>query len=409
MRSAVVTWLFVAALAAVWPAQARGDSLVVPGARADALFALGGTLVYHEPGGAWMRRVDGRVTEARGVPAGAFGGTIGRDRAGRVVLIVSTGGDWRAYHVAADRSHRLRGLPGGCPPTSVALWRDRLAYAVECAARAGVFLREGGLTRRVASARWAAGWSTRVVLRGDTLIASRVMDDTIATHLLAKDGRACRAELLAGSDLEEEWWHYGPWLSRGRVMWWSWFGSDPGGLVGARLGGRCAKVGRTGSFELAAPPLLGARVAVDGRWLYHTAADGIRRQLVPREPSTGVPANDDFEAATPLVGDPPISVTVTLGYATSQPGEPYYDSRMGTIWYAFRPATTQTVWIGKEWPLVFAGAGLRSLTSAGEVASEQPGWVRLDAVAGTTYWVRLACSDGSCHVPQHLLITNAPS
>jgi len=106
---------------------------------------------------------------------------------------------WWAYDVASDRAHPLRDLPHGrCAPTTVSMWRERLAYAVECGSRSegGVFLRENGRTVRVATARWSAGWTVSLTLRGDTLAASRILDDSIAAYRRGAElARYCQGRL----------------------------------------------------------------------------------------------------------------------------------------------------------------------------------------------------------------------
>jgi hypothetical protein len=319
------------------------------------------------------------------------------------------GSGWWLYDVVADRSRRLQDLPQGrCAPTAVAVWRARTAYAVECGspARGGVFLRTPERRQRVAPGRWSAGWSVSLTLRGDELAASRQFDEYVEIHRLVEDGRACRT--LIDSLSMEDWTTFGPWLGRGKLTWavqelYPPIGQPTSGaVVGVELAGQCRKPGPIGGFLPASPITWARGRALDGRSLYSVERDGVHRQRLPGSLDLGPPLNDDFGHATPLDGDPPLSVAAPIGRATGEPGEPYLEPPMGTVWYAFRPATTQAVRISSPTALIFTGSELGSLSRVGDMDPAAFGWI-VDAVAGETYWIQLRCGQRSaCFVPTRL-------
>lgn len=401
---------------AAYPGRASGDELVLRASGVEWVTALDETLVYRRAvrrGGQLRHRlgrvVGGRALPARGIPRGGLGGAIGRDRRGRVVLTIGVVGrrkggsfttDWWIYDVARDRARRFGLRRAGCNLDAVSVWRSRTAYVARCAkpSRSGVYLREGDRTRRVARPR--DGDAYQIVLRGDTLVALLSAVENAVVWRLVDDGKVCQAR-ITDSFLDLEGWGYaGIWLAGDTLMWWVMdkYSLFPGTLVGTALRD-CGRPGPTGTFALPSPPPRRERPrVVDGRWLYYADADGIRRHLLPARPNTDPPANDDFEHAEPLVGDPPLWRRPTIGNATTQPGEPALRaSAAGTIWYAFRPLTTQTVGIEASWPYgVFEGTDLRSLTLVGEPSSE--GTQSFDAIAGRTYWISLGCEGFSCYV-----------
>jgi hypothetical protein len=407
-------WLVALALAALMPSDATAAEPVVRDSHVEDVLALGGTFVYRRSGvplrRSWMRVTEGRVQRAHGVPARGRASAIGRDRDGRVVVTMAVeGSGWWLYDVVADRSRRLQDLPQGrCAPTAVAVWRARTAYAVECGspARGGVFLRTPERRQRVAPGRWSAGWSVSLTLRGDELAASRQFDEYVEIHRLVEDGRACRT--LIDSLSMEDWTTFGPWLGRGKLTWalqelYPPIGQPTSGaVVGVELAGQCRKPGPIGGFLPASPITWARGRALDGRSLYSVERDGVHRQRLPGSLDLGPPLNDDFGHATPLDGDPPLSVAAPIGRATGEPGEPYLEPPMGTVWYAFRPATTQAVRISSPTALIFTGSELGSLSRVGDMDPAAFGWI-VDAVAGETYWIQLRCGlRSACFVPTRL-------
>jgi hypothetical protein len=249
-----------------------------------------------------------------------------------------------------------------------------------------------------------------LTLHGDELAASRQIDEYTEIHRLVEDGRACRT--LIDSVSMEDWTTFGPWLGRGKLTWvlqelYPPIGQPTSGaVVGVELDGHCRKPGPLGAFVPASPITWARDRAVDGRSLYSVERDGVHRQRLPGSLDLAPPPNDDFEHATPLDGDPPISVAAPIGRATGQPYEPYLEPPMGTVWYAFRPATTQAVRISSPTALIFTGPELGSLSRVGDMdPTGDPFASVVDAVAGETYWIQLRCGlRSACFVPTHLAI-----
>jgi hypothetical protein len=413
-------------------AAASGDQVVLHDSQISRVYALGNTLVYERvgPGGRpaarkWMRWVGGRKLRARHVPADAAAGAIGRDRHDRVVLpIVVTkvnnhvvrSTSWWIYDVASDRARRLPTFhEGRCALSGVSVWRSRVAYATSCGSpsKDEVFLREGGHTRKVSGGQ-RIRWMT---LRGDVLVA--VVDDygDSSVWRLVAGGKVCRTQ-ISGSSLPEEWAPLGLWLSGRTVVWWiqpDYAGAPDtlGALVGARLRG-CASPAPTGAFAIPSLPVrhldgltVNGQWSIDGRWLYYADAGELRRHRLDAAPQTDPPSNDDFHHATPLIGDPPISLTQTIGNATTQAGDPTAVTALfafppATVWYAFRPTTTQRVRIAGGTG-VFEGAEIQSLTPVGTRGDD--GALTLNAIAGSTYRIIAACGGSFCYLPFELQIT----
>jgi hypothetical protein len=249
-----------------------------------------------------------------------------------------------------------------------------------------------------------------LTLRGDELAASRQIDEYVEIHRLVEDGRACRT--LIDSLSMEDWTTFGPWLGRGKLMWalhelYPPIGQPTSGaVVGVELAGHCRKPAPIGGFVPASPITWARDRAVDGRSLYSVERDGVHRQRLPTSLDLAPPLNDDFEHATPLDGDPPILVAAPIGRATGQLDEPYLEPPMGTVWYAFRPATTQAVRISSPTALIFTGSEVEALSRVGDMdpGGDPFGWV-VDAVAGETYWIQLRCGlRSACFVPTHLAV-----
>ena len=289
----------------------------------------------------------------------------------------------------------------------MSVWRNRLAYAASCKRRSksGVFLREGDRTRRAASQQ--DGYANGLVLRGDTLVALLDWADDAVVWRLVEDGKLCRTRITDSYLPLQEFGYAGMWLAGNTLMWWTMHKWDtrPGTLVGTRLG-NCGQPGPTGTFTLTSEPNRFAARTIDGRWLYYTDKDGIRRQQLTARPEIDPPLNDDFERAEALVGEPPIVRRTTIGHATLQAGEPPLSpsGSTGTIWYAFRALTTRRLTIGASWPYgVFEGSDLGSLTPVG--APVPIDGHSFESVAGRTYWIALGCAGYSCYVQSFLRLT----
>ena len=127
------------------------------------------------------------------------------------------------------------------------------------------------------------------------------------------------------------------------------------------------------------------------------------------------PPNDDFADAT-SIGLLPFSDTVNLTAATTQPSEPSPScvGLQNTAWYAFTPATTQSVTARID--QVGAGLGVYTGTSLADLTqvdcSQRPDAevVTFRAQANTTYYFQVGgwCCDGFGSVTFHLEVAPNP-
>jgi hypothetical protein len=140
-------------------------------------------------------------------------------------------------------------------------------------------------------------------------------------------------------------------------------------------------------------------LAFDGLDLYYVDGTAVRRRRLPAgRPSTASAPNDDFEQAIPIGSELPARVVSRIGYAGSQPGEPVHEDLDSTVWFAFTPQQSETVYIefldyGFAYN-VFTGSSISTLTpllewsrgTAGECAYAVP------VEAGRTYFVSVGTS-----------------
>ncbi len=381
-------------------------ALAAPGAQAEVLVrdtgidrvrALDDLVLYHRTGdGPDHRRVvDGRRRAANGVPARALASGIGRDAAGRVVVAMSVttmrgnrviDRDWWLYDVRRDTARPLAGVPASADAASV--WRGRVAYSVTSTSdeSSGVFLQEGGRTRRVIA---GTPVGAPLHLRGRALHA--ILDDRLgstAVHRLAAGAK--RAVQLPGSYTTGEW-AIGALGTSGRTVTWAVAprtGVDPGGVVGVRLD-RSGDPGQPGAVPVADLPEGRLRAwALDGRRLYTADRKALHRNRVAKAPESAAPANDDVADATPIGTDPPIALTPIVGNATTEEGEPVEDA----VWFEFKPTVTQRVALraGSSGfrSFVFEGDALGSLKEVDETRTDDD--TRFDVVAGRTYSIAVA-------------------
>lgn len=425
-------FLALAFLSLLTPAGAQAD-LVIRDNGARPVFALHGVLVWQRVSGEgsvsrtrpWMRSVEGRTLRARGVPRGARGSAIGRNHKGRVVLTMARyrdgGTQWWIYDVKRDRARRLTSLQGPCAADDVSIWRRRVAYVVDDCRRQsanGVFLRTGRRVRHLAgesAARNLFGWH-RPVLRDGTLLAiSENGDGDPALWRMTDRGRVCRSPVpgasLTGYGFRGAWIRILREAGRARfrsVLWWpdarNDGARDTGGLVGAELGGTCERPGPTGYFPLRERPTRTYHRDVFDNSLYYSERDGIHGVSGRWRPVTGSPPNDDFANAEPLPATVPSSHEVTIGNATTEPGEPALGAR--SMWFSFSPAASRRLVVsGAEG--VFTGSSVSALQPVG--TEDDSGVIRFRAQAGQTYSIGVACPpspdyDFTCHLPRDLAI-----
>lgn len=144
------TVLAVLALSLLLPGAARADTVVAPGAEAQRMTALDGTLVWITGDFGSQRlmqrtQADGVVKAVPGAPTVSSYGSLdlGRDAAGKLVLTYSRCTTSSRCSVLRDdlAGHRasVRGLaPKGCAlSVAPSLWRSRTAYGLLCTKRSG--------------------------------------------------------------------------------------------------------------------------------------------------------------------------------------------------------------------------------------------------------------------------------
>jgi len=118
------------------------------------------------------------------------------------------------------------------------------------------------------------------------------------------------------------------------------------------------------------------------------------------------PANDDFAAAQPILGDVPQTLYGTSRHATKEPGEPAHAGNPGgaSVWYSWTPSESGIAVLsacdqfGGEPPLlgVYSGESVATLTEVTAAAAGGEGCygggsskTEFDAVAGESYYIAL--------------------
>jgi hypothetical protein len=400
------------------PAQARAaDTIVAHDTLITAVYALDGDVVYYRrtraklPSRAWMRWSGGKLSRARAIPRRAWPGAIGRDAKGRKVFTfamvrlksgVLVSEKWFVYDIKRDRARRLHGLPRGCVTNWVSLWRHSMAYSAACkkGANSGVFVRQRGRTQKINS----DPYGNDLVFRAGALVGvfDTGLDDFVVIQYMA-NGKLCKRVLDSSygdaTDVKG-WYPSGLWIGNGSLTWsmGHWFARPNFALLSAQLPSGCATPGSVGQVQFTPKTPTLSTFAIDGRRIYYTDGKTLHLQTLPARPSFARPANDDFEHAEELPAEAPFVATARLAYATVQPGEPLAEAKH-TVWYAFRPATSGTVYVSVTgaaiWDFkeqhyvatttygVYTGASRESLTQIPPSGRS----VRIDAEAGQTYWI----------------------
>jgi hypothetical protein len=290
---------------------ARRDRVVVRDDGVNELYALDGMLLYGRvdllgPDGTkeattrrWMRVVNGRQLAVGGMPTGSQPFSIGRDATGRVVVVLGRSGSdgveaWWLYDIARDAARRLRVPPEkSCVIRNVAVWRGRMAQAVECPPsrleKWRVVVREGASTMRVTRTNAGFGVST-LVLRNRSLAVIVVGGRREQTLWRILDrGRRC-PKAVAGTIDENGFW---AGLGSGTLTWaiaGFTFESNAYDLLAVRdvdLAGRCQAAPRkrhTAPSLLPQTPIHGSRgsgPAIDGRKFYYATDTAIHMLRLP--------------------------------------------------------------------------------------------------------------------------------
>jgi hypothetical protein len=288
----------------------RRDRVVVNDDGVLELFALDGTLLYGRvavflddralpaPTRRWMRVLDGRPLEARGLPVASAPVSIGRDTAGRVVAVLGGGGsgegpaEWWLYDVERDSARPLP-VPAepGCATESVAVWRGRMAYAARCPRfhyKWRVVVREGAKTTRITK----RGWFVHTLMLRNRSLAVTVEGSRFEQTVwrVFDDGRRCPAPVGGTQD------EYGMWagIGSGTLTWAiaDWLGDfgmfELSEVGDVDLSGHCEPAPRTrhtarsllprttvhGSYASTGP-------AIDGRKLYYATDTAIHMLALP--------------------------------------------------------------------------------------------------------------------------------
>jgi hypothetical protein len=288
-------------------ATANAADPIVVNQSARFVRALNGMLVFErKPHGKWlcMRSVAGKVSVAHGVPAPGCEGRMAVDSKGRVVMTfvreqVKHGkllsARWYAYDVKRDRVRRLT-LPGGrCPLDPFAIWGKRIAYAVNCStkARNGLWVKDGKKTQRILATSQSV---LSLALRGGTLAGElNSFAQDYQRYLLMVGGKRC-VHAIAGStgNLETEDLA-GLWIANGNIVWSTgYFVGDPAGpstgsptrgFLTSKVPSHCAPPGPNGRYGFDPESSYLTSFDLDGRQLYYSGYDGIRRHTFPPQPT----------------------------------------------------------------------------------------------------------------------------
>jgi PKD repeat protein len=128
------------------------------------------------------------------------------------------------------------------------------------------------------------------------------------------------------------------------------------------------------------------------------------------------PANDDFSSATQITALP-FSDTVDTTGATIEPGEPApctFQQLAGSVWYAFTPATSESVSMSVDSSFfsveaAYTGTSVGNLTALGCGLSDE-GLFTIHVSAGTTYYFQAGGFPGSGgSLTFHLVVTPPPA
>jgi hypothetical protein len=423
MRVPLAIALVGASLVAVGssPAQAHAaDVVVAHDTQIRYIWPLDGDLLYWRmgktvPKRAWMARVNGHRRRVHAIPRGAAGGGLGLDAHGRKVFTFATtkrdkhgylvSAKWFVYYLARDRSRQLSLPVTSCPIDWLSIWQDTAAYTTSCRdpAKNALFLRQASVTRRIELDPGGSGY----VFRDGTVTAFfEDGNDNVAVEQYMSHGQACRKSIvpsIGDATLGDGWFPTDLRIVNGYVVWTM---GDPilrpdFAILAAKVAPGCDTPGPVGVFPFTPSTKTVQALAVDNGRVFYADGKTLRSHRLPATPSFDPPPNDDFEKAQSLPGDPPLSTEGNTAYATVQAGEPMA-SAGHTVWYAYRPKTSGTVYVqvygacpyspGSEASCgrtygVYTGASRDALTRLPSSGQPWDSYTRIDAVAGQTYWI----------------------
>jgi hypothetical protein len=408
VKSLLVAVLLVLTLQATAEA---ADPVLARDTLVGRVHQLGGVTLYQRltnihkppPHRAWVRVVNGKSRIARHIPARPLPGRLGRDAKGRIVFTYATekvkagiivSQRWMLYDVMRDSSRPVKGLPAlkRCSVSFLTIWRTRMAYEADCKSpkQSGIFLKTGNKTTPVAPGFVLID----MVQRGDSL-AGIVEDGNGDFHLyrLLDGGRKCVQPVPSGyGPGDHEWRPSGVWFSGSHIVWtMGSFSEAPSfAVLAAKRTGKCQTLGPTGILPFTPETTSVRALTVEAGRLVYAGGKVIKAHQLPSTPSTDPPANDNFEQAEMLPTAVPFTINGRIGYGTRQAGEPALNGATRTVWYAFRPTSTGTVYVSAEGDFtlsygVFTGSSVGTLTQIppGDTATQ------VQAEAGKTYWIAI--------------------
>jgi hypothetical protein len=277
-----------------------------------------------------------------------------------------------------------------------------MAYAA-----CGLFVKRGKRTHLVSEDTGGG----KLVFRGGTLAVQ--FDDGLDDYEVLQreaNGKSC-VKRIDGSFGDATsgfgWFPEDLWIVNGYLTWTM---GNPRNrpdfaILAAKVQPGCAEPGPIGRYPFKPETTSVQAIAVDNGRVFYADGKTLRRHALPAQPSFDPPSNDNFEQAQQLAGDAPLSATGDVAYATVQPGEPLAETKH-TVWYAFRPATSGTVYVTVDGACpynppdpscggayqfgVYTGSSPNALTQiplSSSTGDSGRVYTRVDAVAGQTYWI----------------------
>jgi hypothetical protein len=356
---------------------------------ADASVTGDSTWAWHEAGEPWHAYTNGAASVWYSWTAPADGG-----------VTIDTAGSAFDTVLAAYTGDQLSGL--------IPVASNNDASAVTTTSRVS-FRAQAGVTYRIAiDGPWAdAAGAIELHLHlrpppGNDLFANAVVLDGAAS--VTAGGRNDGASSEPGEPS-----HYA-WTDASNSVWYSWTAPSSGSLmiaaegnagaiVAVYSGDQVSDLGRVAAqAQYPTPPANRIRVRVVAGVTYRIAVDawaGYGGDFSLQLALIGSPPNDDFVAATPLVG---LSADVdgTNVGATQEPGEPVHDDNYyydPSVWYSWTAPAAGAVSVGLPGSALDGGIGVYTGDSVGSLTRVNSSRATSDgrtlryfrAAAGVTY------------------------
>ena len=290
----------LAALAAAPAAAQAADAIVVPGAVANLMTGLDGTLVWSSgkfPNQTLMqRKPDGTVAPVVGAPTAAYRSIdLGHDATGDLVLTYLRCEGTKnckaiSDNLAGKRTTYKKLVPKRCTLTTApSRWDERVAYGLDCdrlhgkpnvhdRTRSGLFVRKGsGAAKRLGLPKDARKFGVDFVRFADlraTTVGAAATDIYSYAFSQTVNGSNLRADFVAASEGDSDEHVVGSGLGTGGALWTLVDASHAGDPNEARV----SRLGRDGCEQLERlinPPgpnaengYVAEALAVDGSTLY---------------------------------------------------------------------------------------------------------------------------------------------